>query len=236
MGATPCGSIPLLSAQKEKLNLKYYIIYKTTNIVNGKIYIGKHITRDLNDNYLGSGTVLKAALKKYGLENFKKEILFILDSEEDMNLKEREIVNFDFCLREDNYNINLGGGGGFESLNKIYWDNEKRKIHCSKISPFNKYDSLADEIKEKIKKGKILGGINRRKAGYKPTNKPSMLGKKHTMDSRNKMSLAHSGENNSQYGLKWITNGKVNKKIHKLDPIPSGWTYRRINGNVKIQK
>ena len=55
----------------------HYIIYQITNTVNGKIYIGKHQTTDVNDSYMGSGKLLKAAINKYGLAAFKKEILHI---------------------------------------------------------------------------------------------------------------------------------------------------------------
>ena len=62
------------------------IIYKTTNLVNGKIYIGQ----DKNNNpaYLGSGKILHLAFQKYGLENFNKEILEVCKSVEDLNEKE----------------------------------------------------------------------------------------------------------------------------------------------------
>lgn len=57
---------------------KYHIIYKTTNLINGKIYVGMHSTDNLNDGYLGSGWILKQAIKKYGKENFKREVLLVL--------------------------------------------------------------------------------------------------------------------------------------------------------------
>lgn len=52
-----------------------YCLYQTTNLVNGKIYVGIHQSQSLDDAYLGSGKLLKAAIKKYGRKNFKREIL-----------------------------------------------------------------------------------------------------------------------------------------------------------------
>jgi hypothetical protein len=87
----------------------YYTIYKTTNLINNKIYIGQHITDNLDDGYLGSGTNLHKAIKKYGKENFKKEILHIFDNFDDMDNKEKELVTKEFVLREDTYNLIQGG-------------------------------------------------------------------------------------------------------------------------------
>lgn len=89
-----------------------YIVYQTINIVNDKIYIGVHITSDINDDYLGSGKVLISAIKKYGKDKFKKEILFIFDNKDDMFTKEKELVNESFVNRTDTYNLKLGGSGG----------------------------------------------------------------------------------------------------------------------------
>lgn len=88
-----------------------HIIYKTTNTVNGKIYIGKHSTIDVDDFYLGSGTALKAAIAKYGAQCFTKEVLFEFDTEEEAFLMESTIVTPEFVRRKDTYNLVVGGSG-----------------------------------------------------------------------------------------------------------------------------
>ena len=92
----------------------FYIIYKTTNKINNKFYIGKHITNDLNDGYLGSGKLLRRAIQKHGRQNFVREILHIFDNEDDMNNKEKELV----IVSENSYNLCEGGQGGFGYINR----------------------------------------------------------------------------------------------------------------------
>ena len=94
-----------------------HIIYKITNTLNNKIYIGAHSTEDINDSYMGSGDLIKAAQRKYGMEYFTKEILHVLHSSEEMYEKEKEIVDLDFIKRHDTYNISLGGKGGLKISN-----------------------------------------------------------------------------------------------------------------------
>ena len=89
----------------------YHLIYMIVNKINNKIYIGKHTTKNPYDDYMGSGKTLKAAIKKYGLENFEKTILYCFDSENEAYLKESEIVDETFVKRSDTYNMKCGGKG-----------------------------------------------------------------------------------------------------------------------------
>jgi hypothetical protein len=100
-----------MKKSKYRSERKHHIIYQITNLVNNKIYIGAHSTNDLDDDYYGSGINIKRAIEKYGKLSFKKEILYIFETTEEMLLKEKELVNVDFLKRKDVYNIVEGGYG-----------------------------------------------------------------------------------------------------------------------------
>ena len=92
---------------------KYHIIYQIVNLINSKIYIGAHSTDNLSDEYYGSGTNIARAIKKYGKASFRKDILHIFETPEEMFLKEKDIVTSEFIKRLDVYNIVEGGYGGY---------------------------------------------------------------------------------------------------------------------------
>lgn len=125
--------------------MKYYTIYKTTNKLNGKFYIGKHETKNLNDSYYGSGKAIKEAIRKYGIENFEKELLFIFDNENDMNLKEKELITEEFINRKDTYNLGIGGEGGAHFKGKKHSDESIKKRTASR-----KNNILSDESRRKM--------------------------------------------------------------------------------------
>ena len=85
--------------------MKYYGIYKITNLLNGKMYIGQHTTEDLDDGYMGSGKIIKQAIKKYGVENFRKEWIMFCEDEEELNYWESVFVDETWVLRSDTYNL-----------------------------------------------------------------------------------------------------------------------------------
>lgn len=87
-------------------------IYKTVNLVNGKIYVGQHVATVFNKRYKGSGTILKAAFKKYGKENFTCTLLEQAETKEALDVLEVEwISKLDARNPEVGYNIALGGKG-----------------------------------------------------------------------------------------------------------------------------
>ncbi len=104
----------------------FYTIYKITNKINGKSYIGKHKTKNLEDGYMGSGKYLNRAIEKNGKENFVKEILFVFNNAKEMNRKEAELVNEDYLTNENTYNLKLGGEGGWDHQN-LNSEIQKRK-------------------------------------------------------------------------------------------------------------
>lgn len=92
------------------MNKQFYFLYEVTNLVNGKIYIGIHGTNDMNDGYLGSGTAIKRAHKKYGKNNFSIKYLKFFNNQYEMKDAEAKIVTRDFIKLESNYNLIPGGG------------------------------------------------------------------------------------------------------------------------------
>lgn len=241
---------------------KHYLIYQTTNLVNGKIYIGKHETTDIEDNYFGSGNLIRAAIKKYGLENFVKTILFELQNEEEMNLLEKMVVTEEFCKREDVYNIKVGGEGGWDYINnkptrhqhalnsgnatkKSYHELNERKRQGI-LSEYDKqriqrrsnasklaWNSLSNDEKS-LRCQKTSEGL---KTFYKTHDSP-MKGKTHSTVSKQKMSTNHQGKKNSQYGKMWICNDETHesRSILKTDTIPEGWRKGKYQSTQTLEE
>ncbi len=214
----------------------YFTVYRTVNKIDGKIYIGQHKTKNLDDDYLGSGKMLHRAIKKHGIENFEKEILFVFDNEQEMNAKEAELVTEAFCKEDTNYNLCPGGQGGWGYLNasginhknSAFKSSEWQKIFQQKAEQ-TRIKNSSNSIHIQIVSDKISTGL---KLYYNSGGTGSFTGKLHSDETKAKMSLAqkdkHTGNKNSQFGSMWITNGIQCTKIKKNDIIPEGWYKGRI--------
>jgi len=209
----------------------YYTVYKVTNKIDGKFYIGIHKTLNLDDGYMGSGKYLKRAQEKYGIENFEKEILFVFDNPEEMFAKEAEIVNEDFLALENTYNLKVGGFGGWGYINsnvalRVSKNRKAMKACQAKIASYSKRDI------ERIKSAMRSRGISNLKAAHASgkIRYDTFTGKSHS-DKTKKIISEKAKERlkdptkNSQYGTMWIHSleEKRSKKILKTEPIPEGW-------------
>jgi hypothetical protein len=109
-----------------------YILYKTTNTINGKYYIG--VSNGNDPFYKGSGTALKEAFASYGRSNFSREVLEIFDNASDAYARESEIVNEEFVKNRDTYNIKVGGKGGTGQLKS---DTHKKNLSIAIKQKYN---------------------------------------------------------------------------------------------------
>jgi hypothetical protein len=107
-----------LSQMEEKT---HHIVYETTNLINGKKYIGKHTTKNLDDGYLGSGILLRKDIKRYGKENFERIILAEFDTEEDAYKYESKLVTLKESKDTSYYNSIPGGCG----ISSEMWKDQK---------------------------------------------------------------------------------------------------------------
>lgn len=130
-----------------------YIVYCTTNLVNNKIYIGVHKTKnpDKFDGYIGCGvyinqphtyekakTRFQFAVKKHGVSNFKRNIISVFNTDFEAYSLEEDIVDIKFLERDDVYNMCLGG------IN--IGEYQKKKVHKYSLEGLfiESYDSFID--------------------------------------------------------------------------------------------
>tara|TARA_B100001245_G_C22891943_1_gene429725 strand:+ start:3330 stop:3926 length:597 start_codon:yes stop_codon:yes gene_type:complete len=169
----------------EIVTQKHYLVYKITNKINGKTYIGCHRTKNVNDKYMGSGKYLKHAQAKYGLENFKKEILFDFDKETDMLAEEIKLI----ALLKPEYNLHEGGSGGWEYINALQPNSEfrskggKNRGHVNRnmngVRTLEAIEKRRVTIRKKYASGELVG---------------SFTGRKHSDETKRKMSEAKKGK------------------------------------------
>jgi len=234
-----------------------HIIYKITNLLNGKFYIGKHSSKKNNDNYFGSGIAINNAIKKYGIKNFKKEILFEFETEQEALQQESKIVNIKLINDPNCYNMTMGGRGSFfhcqtpETREKIAKKLRGKKLseeHKKKISSKGRKHSKTFKEKMKIR----MSGINNPMYGKKHSIETlekirnSSTGRKLSEESRKKISKFHKGKilsletrkkiSQNQIGKKDSEETKLKKSLSHIGKRPSKETIEKLSKSLKGRK
>ena len=171
----------------------FHYVYEITNNINGRKYIGKHSTNDMNDGYMGSGIAIKQAIKKYGSKNFSKKIIKSFETSEEAFKFEKEIIEQLDCVNNYKYyNMSDGGIGGVGTLSG--------KTELEKVEIYNRMKNTL--------KGKMAGEKN---PMYGKVS--AMKGKKHTKEAREKMSKSLKGKPFSKEHRKNISKSKIGMKL-----------------------
>jgi len=235
--------------ENKKHNNKYYYIYKTTNIINQKYYIGMHSTSNINDGYIGSGIVLWRSIRKYGKENFKTEILEYLLDRKTMFNREKEIVNEELLKDPLCMNIVIGGSGGWTLGKVIVKDKDNNILMISKNDPRYLSGELISNLKNKVsvkdKDGNKLqvskddlrylsGELIHNMKGYK-------FSQEHKDMLKIKREGTQIGNKNHNFGYRWVYNIEKDKsiriKVDQLDEyLSNGWFLGKSKSNRAINK
>ena len=209
-----------------------YLIYITTNLVNGKKYIGSHLTSNINDTYLGSGVLLKKAIKKYGKSNFQREIIAQLDNIENMKELEEYYINYYNAYTSNLfYNTTKYAAG----ITKCTWGD---KISKSMIGHnFNLGKNHSQETKNKISKankGKIRSKEYKLSRSNKMLGNTCALGNKLSLETRNLISKNKS-KPIIQYSLnlEFIKEWSSTTEVFSTLKINSGGISNVLNGKRK---
>lgn len=210
-----------------------HFIYKTTNSITGKFYVGMHSTKNINDGYIGSGKILRRSIAKYGREVHTFEVIEILPNREALASREREIVNEELLTDPRSMNIRLGGegGGGWTK------DQQKTNNRKSQQAQRNLWRENKEWAKHRRETCRRVLAERRSLGNALPKPIPHTPGEfKHTEEAKRKISEANSrlqrGTGNSQHGTCWIhlPEQKINKKIPKTELyqwIDLGWIQGR---------
>jgi group I intron endonuclease len=223
------------------MDKKINYVYLTKNKINGKQYIGDHSTNNLDDrktkSYLGSGLLILEAIKKYGRENFQKEILeFFPTKQEAFDAQEKYIRLHRTHVSQEGYNISWRGG--HQVKNGISAETLSKMSQSLKgMKAWNKGLKMSDDFCEKMRQkakgntyhlGKTHSEKTKKIIGQKHIGNTYRLGKKATEEERKVLSDSHKGQipwNKGKKGITEETKDKMrNAKLGKnpFENMPTG--------------
>jgi group I intron endonuclease len=200
-----------------------HYVYKITNLMNDMFYIGKHSTEHVDDGYMGSGTLLRRAIVKHGLDNFKKEILQFFDTADQALEYERQLVTRELVERKDTYNLNVGGSGSWHAANS---NPELRKQKNAKAARSMNSKTWSDpEFRER--KREQTSQLSKKLHAEGHLSAPDWTGRKHKEESKRKIGEANSkrqsGSGNSNFGNVWLHSLEEKRSIRVPSDEVESW-------------
>ena len=213
---------------------KIHYLYEIKNKLNGKIYIGIHSTENVDDGYMGSGSLIMKAIEKYGKYNFTKTILEYCDSRELLVELEKKVVNENFVDRQDTYNLTIGGSS-IKSTWKKSNETIADKIKNDPVWVETRNRNISLGVHRAIKNGKCSTATHefQMMRTKKSLTEESIKKRKSTYE-KNKH---QQGTNHALYGKK-IVNDSVSWKWIQREEIEkyldSGWKLGKVKSGKRI--
>lgn len=202
--------------------MRYYV-YKITNRITGKYYIGKRAAKDPHsDSYMGSGRLIKEAIKKHGAENFRKEVLDVFESDAEAASLEAELVTPMQVGDPNCYNLHEGGMGGFAHLNTgdephrercRRAERRRKEIYGPLVNSTDNFATNPHYQREASDRARTPEAIQKRRDTFKKTRH-------------------QQGEKNSQFGTvccvpRDAESAEGYQRFPK-DAIPEGWVTTKV--------
>ena len=206
----------------------YGYIYLTTNLINGKRYIGqKKSNVFLHEKYLGSGFALKKAIEKYGKENFSVELIEQCKTEDELNIREKYWIDYYNAVLDKNFYNEKSGGRGFSSNEISKWQKgSKRNEHTKQLiseSKVGKNNPMYGKHHKDSTKKLISEALKTSHWNYgNKYNRAYFQGHKHSEETKDKIRKSLTGQKRG----KFINNGVNNKVVpdSEIDYyLSNGW-------------
>lgn len=218
-----------------------WYIYRITNNINGKTYIGQHKYKRLNDSYMGSGIRLKNAIKKYGKKSFSKEILYCDIYRQDTA---DSIEQYAIHKYKPEYNLSKGGEHTWSYDTILAWHEEMSRKAAERNSGRHWYNNGEEEVfcficPDGWKQGRLyIPKVN----GSQKGENNNFYGKTHTPEIRKKLGDAvKKAHKDGKYKKLYESTSVRNRKSHwywnketleesfsQEDLTQSGWEKGRL--------
>lgn len=202
--------------------LMYYMIYKITNLIDGRMYVGKHRSSLKRDGYMGSSPLLSADIKKYGKKAFKFEVLEYLPDQKSLDKREKEFITEEIIKSDKWYNKSPAIGDCYDVTSTAEFRSYRKEFMIKKWRE-GEFDFLHKQILSKDNPELRINWITNGKENCKikfseETPEGWWKGRSHLHNNSSKAKLTQ---------WIWVTNGKENLRLFKTDLIPIGYTRGR---------